>query len=153
MAQAPASTQQRPRRVRPSLWRRPFTVGLCLALGYGITQRLLDLGLPSLVQLNQGFEVRPFPGISLEGLRQRFSAEPAPLRADLERIRLEQEPRQAERQRQEQRLNDGKLNGSPPEAALPPERQLGSPPQQLAPSRETAQPPPPPDLPPPPTSP
>lgn len=153
MAQAPASTQQRPRRVRASLWRRPFVVGLCLALGYGITQRLLELGLPSLVQLNQGFEVRPFPGVSLEGLRQRFSGAPSPLRANLERLRFDQEARQAERQGQEQRLNEGQPNAGQPEAALTPERQLGSAPQQDAASRQTAQPPPPPDLPPPPTSP
>lgn len=81
-------------------------VGLCLALGYGVTQRLLLLGLPSLVQLHQSFEVRPFPGASLESLRQRFGGESRPLRVDLEQFRLEQEARrqEQERQRQEQQL-------------------------------------------------
>ena len=79
---APPS-QQRPR------WQVPFLVGFCFVLGYGVTQRLLDLQLPSLVRLGQGFEVRPFPGTSLESLRLRFGAENQEIRGDADLLQLE----------------------------------------------------------------
>lgn len=125
---APSTAQNRPP-AKP-LWRGPLVVGLCFALGYGITQRLLALGLPALVQLGQGFDVRDFPGTSLESLRLRFGREGPPVQADLERQRLEAEQRQADlvRQRQEQQLEAERLQQqqqrlSPalePEAAPPP---------------------------------
>lgn len=129
--QSPAAAGPRRRRVRPSLWRRPFVVGLCLALGYGLTHRLLNLGLPALVQLNQSFEVRPFPGASLESLRQRFGGEPRPLRVELEQFRQEQEARRQEQEREQQarqlearqRQADRELQGAaepPPPPDLPP---------------------------------
>lgn len=68
-----------------SHWQGPLLVGICLGLGYGITQRLLGLQLPAFVQLGQGFELRQFPGTSLDSLRLRFGAvpqdsgEPAPV--------------------------------------------------------------------------
>lgn len=64
-------------------------VGLCLGLGYGVTHRLLALQLPPLVRLGQGFEVRPFPGTSLESLRLRFGAESQEIRGDLDLLELE----------------------------------------------------------------
>jgi hypothetical protein len=82
---APPS-QQRPR------WQVPFLVGFCFVLGYGVTQRLLALQLPSLVRLGQGFEVRPFPGTSLESLRLRFGAENQDIRGDGDLLQLEQQP-------------------------------------------------------------
>ena len=81
---APPS-QQRPR------WQVPLLVGFCFGLGYGVTQRLLDLQLPSLVRLGQGFEVRPFPGTSLESLRLRFGAENQDIRGDADLLQLEQQ--------------------------------------------------------------
>ena len=67
-------------------------MGFCFGLGYGVTQRLLALQLPSLVRLGQGFEVRPFPGTSLESLRLRFGAENQDIRGDGDLLQLEQQP-------------------------------------------------------------
>lgn len=132
------ATSTAPRRppAKP-FWRGPLLLGLCFALGYGVTQRLLALGLPSLVQLGQGFEVRDFPGTSLESLRLRFGSEGQPLPADLERQRREQQERQAEqeRQRQEQQLQVERQQQ---------EEQLR---RQLEPDPMPAAPPPPPQLP------
>jgi hypothetical protein len=85
-AAATAPTRPRPR------WRGPLVVGLCFGLGYGITHRLLALQLPSLVRLGQGFEVRPFPGTTLESLRLRFGAEGQEIRGDLDPLELENKP-------------------------------------------------------------
>ncbi|MCP9808163.1 hypothetical protein KBY58_01785 [Cyanobium sp. HWJ4-Hawea] len=63
-----------------SRWQGPLLVGLCFGLGYGITQRLLSLQLPDFVQLGEGFELRQFPGTSLDSLRLRFGAEPQQLK-------------------------------------------------------------------------
>ncbi|MCP9775421.1 hypothetical protein [Cyanobium sp. WAJ14-Wanaka] len=63
-----------------SRWQGPLLVGLCFGLGYGITQRLLSLQLPAFVQLGEGFELRQFPGASLDSLRLRFGAEPQQLK-------------------------------------------------------------------------
>jgi hypothetical protein len=72
-------------------WQVPLLVGFCFGLGYGVTQRLLALQLPSLVRLGQGFEVRPFPGTSLESLRLRFGAENQDIRGDADLLQLEQQ--------------------------------------------------------------
>ena len=129
-----AQAQSRP--VRPPVWQGPLVVGLCFGLGYGITQRLLALGLPQLIQLGQGFEVRSFPGTSLESLRLRFGAEGQPIRADLERQRLEEQQREAEQRQQEEPFRppveplpdaagessraNGLLEPPPPPPVLPP---------------------------------
>jgi hypothetical protein len=65
-------------------------------LGYGITQRLLGLQLPTFVQLGQGFELRAFPGTALQSLRLKFGTEALPIRGDLEREQLEQESQAAD---------------------------------------------------------
>ena len=87
MASASSSTQTRPRRV--SLWRRPLLVGVCFALGYGLTQRALDLRLPALVQWGQSFEPRDRPGTSLESLRLQFGTAQQELRGRLDLQELE----------------------------------------------------------------
>ncbi|MBM5803885.1 MAG: hypothetical protein FJ078_07175 [Cyanobacteria bacterium K_DeepCast_35m_m2_155] len=86
---ATASSKAQPRPV--SLWRRPLLVGVCFGLGYGLTQRLLDLQLPALVQWGQSFDVREFPGTSLESLRLRFGSENQELRGRLDLLELEAE--------------------------------------------------------------
>ncbi|MFM7676695.1 MAG: hypothetical protein ACKO5F_14205 [Synechococcus sp.] len=85
---------------RPNPWMAPLVVGLCFGLGYGLTQRLMALNLPALVHLGQGFSARPFPGTSLESLRQRFGAEGQEIRGDLDLLELE-----AENKRQEEEIN------------------------------------------------
>ncbi|MCX5938848.1 MAG: hypothetical protein NTW02_11795, partial [Cyanobium sp. LacPavin_0920_WC12_MAG_62_9] len=70
--------------------------GLCFGLGYGITQRLLSLQLPTFVQLGQGFEIRAFPGTALQSLRLKFGTEAQPIRGDLEREPLDQQSKAAD---------------------------------------------------------
>jgi hypothetical protein len=65
-------------------------------LGYGITQRLLSLQLPTFVHLGQGFELRAFPGTALQSLRLKFGTEAQPIRGDLEREQLDQQPKAAD---------------------------------------------------------
>jgi len=83
---ATASSHPRPRVV--SHWRRPLLVGLCFGLGYGLTQRLLELRLPGFVQWGQSFDVREAPGTSLESLRLRFGSEGQELRGRLDLLDL-----------------------------------------------------------------
>lgn len=149
MAQAPA----RPRRLRPSLWRQPFLVGVCLALGYGITQRLVAMGLPSLVQLGQGFDSRPFPGTSLDSLRQRFGlgAEGQQIRGDLDLQELEQQDPQTPKPPEQDPM--GAESAPPPmaaaEAPAPPVAAPVRPRPRPRPAGALLEPPAPPQLPPP----
>jgi hypothetical protein len=69
----------------------PLLAGLCFGLGYGLTHRLLALQWLSLVRLGQGFEVRPFPGTSLESLRLRFGADSQEVRGTLDLLELERQ--------------------------------------------------------------
>jgi hypothetical protein len=64
-------------------------VGVCFALGYGLTLRLLDLRLPALVQWGQSFEPRDRPGTSLESLRLQFGTAQQELRGRLDLQELE----------------------------------------------------------------
>ena len=79
-----------------SRWQGPLVAGLCFGLGYGITQRLLGLQLPTFVQLGQGFELRSFPGTALQSLRLKFGTEAQPIRGDLEREPLDPESKAPE---------------------------------------------------------
>ena len=74
-----------------SRWQGPLVAGLCFGLGYGITQRLLSLQLPTFVHLGQGFELREFPGTGLQSLRLKFGTEAQPIRGDLELQQLDQQ--------------------------------------------------------------
>ena len=80
-------------------WRVPLVAGLCFGLGYGVVQRLMDLELPELVQLAQPFDVREFPGTSLESLRLRIGAPVQTIRGDLGLLELEEQRRQADQER------------------------------------------------------
>jgi hypothetical protein len=152
-----------PRPERPPWWQGPLLVGVCFALGYGITQRLMALSWPQFVQLGQGFEVRAFPGTSLESLRLRFGAEGQTIRADLERQELEQQSQQAEQQQQqdqeqeqERQRQDAIQRQQEEEQPLrfsnptPAPAAAGSPPRREEPRRDgLLEPPPAPVLPPP----
>lgn len=122
-------------------WQAWLLLGICTGLGYGLTQRLLDLqpGEPGLGG-HQSFAVKAFPGTSLDGLRrgQRAGASRS-LRADLDAVAAERrrkqeakelEQRQVEieqRQREEQsrldaeqdRLRLEELNDTPEPPADP----------------------------------
>lgn len=82
-----ATPRSRPRAV--SLWRRPLLVGVCFGLGYGITQRLLDLRLPQFVSWGQSFDVRETPGTSLESLRLRHGSNLEDLRSTGDPVELQ----------------------------------------------------------------
>ena len=73
-------------------WQLPLLVGVCFGLGYGVANRLLALQLPALVRLGQGFEVRPFPGQSLESLRLQFGTEEREVRGNLEPLDPDSQP-------------------------------------------------------------
>ena len=99
----------------PSLWRTPLLVGLCFGLGYGITNRLLDLSWNGFVRLGNSFNLRPLPGTSLESLRQRYGAEGLPIRADLDRGEREAQARKAEQlARQQAELERQRLQQAEP---------------------------------------
>ena len=89
MVQAPLSASTPPR-PRPR-WQVPLLAGVCFGLGYGLTHRLLALQLPALVRLGEGFEVRPFPGTSLESLRLRFGDDSQEVRGNLDLLELERQ--------------------------------------------------------------
>ena len=138
---APAAAGRPP--VPRRLWRTPLVVGICFGLGYGVTSRLLALQWPGFVQLGQGFDVRPFPGTSLESLRQKFGAEGQAIRGDLDLMELEAQNRQEEEQARLQAEQEEKRLAAPEQpmdAALPAE------PAPAA-SDPVAPAPPPPDLP------
>lgn len=81
--------------MRRALWRTPLVVGLCCGLGYGVTIRLLALRLPGFLQLGQSFDVRPFPGTSLDSLRRQFGTESQSIRGELDLLELEEPTSQA----------------------------------------------------------
>jgi hypothetical protein len=67
----------------------PLAAGLCFGVGYALTDRLLSLGKGEAVKLDQSFDVKPFPGTSLESLRLRFGADRKELPGNLELIEQE----------------------------------------------------------------
>jgi hypothetical protein len=80
------------RRARPGWdWRVWWLVGLCFGLGYGVSHRLLNLGGEEEKGASQRFEVQPFPGTTLESLRQRFGGQARDIRGDLDLIELEEQ--------------------------------------------------------------
>jgi hypothetical protein len=131
-----AGAQRRPRRrpaadgAPPARQPRlviPLLAGLCFGLGYAITDRLLigggrgDGGMP----MGQGFEVKPFPGTSLESLRMRYGAEKTDIRADLERVELEQAQKEDEAKRLRQEQQDGQAEAeAASRPAVPEEKPL-----------------------------
>lgn len=105
-------------------WRVPLVAGLCFGLGYGVVQRLMDLELASWVQLGQPFDVREFPGTTLESLRLKLGAPVQSIRGDLGVLELEEQQRQAdlERKRQAERQAEDAADEplEAPEATLAP---------------------------------
>lgn len=129
------TTDRRPAAPRkPRLWRTPLVVGVCLAFGYGITNRLLALHWAGFVQLRQTFDLRPFPGSSLQSLRQRYGGDTQLLRADLDLIELQAESRRAEEQAR-RAAAEAQQRLQAPEPPLDSESVLGAPPTRPEDSR------------------
>jgi len=121
---AAAAAGRTPPPLNRRLWRTPLVVGICFGLGYGLTHRLLALQWSGFVQLGQSFDVRPFPGTTLESLRQKFGAEGQAIRGDLDLMELEARNRKAEAQARLQAEEEQKRLAAPEqplEAGLPAE--------------------------------
>lgn len=112
MATAPPP-KTRPRQARreptpPSpRWRRWLLLGLIFGLGYGITQRLLEVpwgeGTPKAPTFK---EKSPPSGTTLDEMRERQGEKPKPLPADLEELgrqQREEENKEQEAEQEEER--------------------------------------------------
>ncbi|MCP9800294.1 hypothetical protein [Synechococcus sp. RedBA-s] len=102
-------------------WLLPLVAGLAFGSGYALTDRLLALQAGGPVKLDQTFDVKPFPGTSLESLRLRYGADRQELRADLELIEAERQQNEtaakakreaAERTRQQQETSGSQAGDS-----------------------------------------
>jgi hypothetical protein len=71
-----------------------------------VVQRLMLLDLPQGAQLVESFQMREFPGTTLESLRLKLGEEPRPVRGDLGELEKEEQQRKAEieRRQREQEL-------------------------------------------------
>ena len=121
--------------------KRWLLLGLCFGLGYGVTQRLVNIRLETDWTGSQKFEVKPFPGTELEGLRRRFGEASMEIRGDLDLLELErQQKREAaaverrreameERERRQQDSQEApQAPAADPAADLPRVPELPSPP-------------------------
>jgi hypothetical protein len=129
----------------------PLAAGVSFGVGYGLTDRLLTLGQGGTVRLEQSFDVKPFPGTSLESLRLRYGADRKELRGNPELIeqertkeqdrskpkaqaRREPEPAAAEPEDRERPADesggadDGSPSGATPESQRPEPAETLSPP-------------------------
>ena len=82
----PAETQPaklaKPKR-RPRFWVGPVVAGSCFALGFGVTQRIVAMQSGASAPSSQAFNPKPFPGVGLQSLRDRFDGASKPLKADV----------------------------------------------------------------------
>ena len=82
----PAETQpplvEKPR-CRPRFWVGPLVAGSCFALGFGITQRIVAMQGGESAPKPQAFNPKPFPGVGLQILRDRFEGASKPLKANV----------------------------------------------------------------------
>ncbi|MFM7087761.1 MAG: hypothetical protein ACKOXO_12335 [Cyanobium sp.] len=94
--------------------KRWFLLGLCFAVGYSATQRLIQIQFSPGWSGHQRFEVKPFPGTELNTLRRKVGEAEMEIRGDLDLLELERQRKQesaaiearreamAERERQRQ---------------------------------------------------
>ncbi len=115
MATAPSSPTRSRRQVRPAppppSWRRWLLLGLLFGLGYGFTQRLLDLRWQEDSTRPPAFRTKaPSGGVSLEELRRRNGDKSMTLTADLETLardkRAAQEKQEAAKREEAARLEE-----------------------------------------------
>jgi hypothetical protein len=118
-------------------------------VGYGLTDRLLSLGKGDAVKLDQSFDVKPFPGTSLESLRLRFGADRKELPANLELIEQESSKKETSKQESSKQESSEPRQVQPASEAVS-ERSESTPEAQV---EEPAGEPAPPVAPPPPLSP
>jgi hypothetical protein len=124
-----------PQRLSTGRWRLPpLFAGACFGLGYGVVQRLMAVEFPRLVQLGQAFEVREFPGTSLEALRLKSGAAVQSIRGDLAVLELE------EQEQEKARPIEKALEPAPLIRPLPPAQQTFTEPLDAEPDPEPVQP-------------
>jgi hypothetical protein len=115
-------------------------------VGYGLTDRLLSLGKGDAVKLDQSFDVKPFPGTSLESLRLRFGADRKELPGNLELIEQESSKKETSKLETSKQESSKTSEAANPEVSEPRQVQPAS---EAAPAGEPAPPvapPPPPPL-------
>lgn len=112
----------------------PLLAGLCFGLGYGVVQRLMAVEFPRLVQLGQPFDVREFPGTSLEALRLKTGAAAQSIRGDLGVLELEE-------QEKARPIEKSLEPAPPPILPRPAEQQRFTEPLDAEPDPEPVQPP------------
>jgi hypothetical protein len=102
MATAPPSTPRtRPARrsAPPSRWRRWLLLGLLFGLGYGLTQRLLEVRWGGDATKAPAFKPKSSPaGTSLQEMRGEKSDNAKPLPADLDALAREQREEKAKQE-------------------------------------------------------
>ena len=144
-AASPASSASSGRRPPQGSLRRTLILGFCFGIGYGITDRLVNLQFTPNGSAEQRFEVRPFPGTELQSFRRRSGDSLTPIRADLDRIEAErQQKREAadmEKRRAalESRDNAAPVSGDP--IGMPPLPEPGRQAEPPAPQEAPALPP------------
>ena len=111
----------------------PLLAGVCFGLGYGVVQRLMVIEFPQLVQLGQAFEVREFPGTTLEALRLKTGAEAQSIRGDLDVLELEAQDKEKTKPIEQS------LEPAPLIQPLPPEQRRFSEPLDREPDPEPVQ--------------
>lgn len=138
-----------PKRWAP--WVLPLAAGLCFGVGYALTDRLLSLGKGEAVKLDQSFDVKPFPGTSLESLRLRFGADRKELPGNLELIEQESSKQESSKQSEAADTEDSEPRQVQPASEAAAERLDSTPEPQSV--ESAGEPAPPPVAPPPPLSP
>lgn len=127
MATAPPPTT-RPRQARRAptppapRWRRWLLLGVLFGLGYGLTQRLLEVRWGEGAPKAPAFKPTSTPsGTTLEELRGQHGEKAKPLTADLEELaRKQREEKEKERKQEEEPPTD---QGSEPQEVPPTETQ------------------------------
>jgi hypothetical protein len=95
---------------------------------------------PQLVQLGQAFEVREFPGTTLEALRLKTGAEAQSIRGDLGVLVLEEQEKEQENTKEKTMPMETTQESAPLIRPLPAEEPLFSEPLDREPDPEPVQP-------------
>ncbi|MFL0787904.1 MAG: hypothetical protein AB8A67_07335 [Prochlorococcus sp.] len=132
--QTPNDSQHRK---RPRFWLGPLLAGICFALGYGITQRVMTLRGSIQQTSKQTFQTTSFPGERLEQLRRSQGiTNNADLQADVAAIEAKQQKEKLAAAAALRRKQELQASLQPSEPVLPE-------PPQLPPSPSAATAPPP----------
>jgi hypothetical protein len=118
MAAAPSPSTRSRRQLRrvdpPPRWRRWLALGLFFGLGYGMTQRLLEVRWGEGGSRTPAFRAKPpAGGTSLEELRRRNGSSNQPLTADLDTLARQRREDAAREERERQKAANAQEAPSP----------------------------------------